>query len=134
MPGGVFLTDLLGNWLGGAGAANINVSSGNVAAAPAVATMPAIPGKTNFVTGLEITGGGATTGALVLAALSGLLGGTLSYVVGVVTGATLPNAPVQVSFNPPLPASAVNTAIVLTVPSLGVGNTNAIATLHGYAY
>ena len=41
--------------------------------------------------------------------------------------------PMTVVFNPPLPASAVNTAIVLTLPALGLGNTNAAAVAHGYS-
>lgn len=107
-------------------------TSGNVAAASAVATMPAVAGKTNFIEGFDITSGGSTAAALVLAALTGVLGGTLSYVYGTVAGATLINSPLSVRFSPPLPASAVNTAIALTLPSLGTGNTNAIVTVYGY--
>jgi hypothetical protein len=32
----------------------------------------------------------------------------------------------------PVPATAVNTAIVVTVPSLGAGNTNAAVTAFGF--
>jgi hypothetical protein len=37
-----------------------------------------------------------------------------------------------VNFNPPIPAASVNTAIVVTLPSLGAGNTNAAVVTHGF--
>ena len=114
------------------GAVALNSSSGNVAAGSAVATFPAVAAKTNFVTGFEITGGGATGAALVVATLVGLLGGTASYIVAAVAGATLGNTPLVVQFSKAMPASAVNVALVLTLPSLGVGNTNAAVSMHGY--
>lgn len=110
----------------------IRGTSGNVAAASAVATLAAAAGKTTYISGFDITSGGSTAAALVLAALSGLLGGTVSYVYGTVAGATLANPNLSVRFNPPYPASAANTAIVLTLPSLGTGNTNAIVSAYGY--
>jgi hypothetical protein len=110
----------------------VAASSGNVAAAAAVATLPAAAGKTTYVAGLTITGGGATAASLVTAVLSGLLGGSLSFTVAAPAGATLGVTPLSVEFNPPLPASAANTAIVLTLPSLGAGNTNAAVSAWGY--
>lgn len=110
----------------------VNVSSGNQANANAVATMPAVAGKTNYVTGFEITATGATAAAVVLAALSGILGGTINYVFAAPAGVTVATTPLVVTFAQPVPASAVNTAVVLTLPALGAGNTNAIATLHGF--
>lgn len=110
----------------------VAASSGNVANAAAVATMPAVAGKTNYVTGIEITGGGATAASLSVATLAGLSGGTLSYVVAAVIGATLGNLPICIEFDPPLPANDANTAVTLTVPALGAGNTNSVANIHGY--
>lgn len=114
------------------GATPLHSSSGNVANAPAVATLAAAAGLTNYVTGFTITGGGATAAALVLATLTGLLGGTASYVYGAVAGVASPNPVLQIDFSTPLPASAANTAIVLTLPALGAGNTNAVVELFGY--
>lgn len=114
------------------GAAALNASSGNVANASAAATLAAAAGKTTYITGFEITSGGATAASLVSATVAGLLGGTATYTYGCVAGATAPNAPLIVSFVPPMPASAVNTAIVVTLPALGAGNTNATVTAHGY--
>lgn len=116
----------------GSAGAVVNVSSGNVANAAAVATMPAVAAKTNYVTGFEITATGATAAAVVLAALAGIAGGTINYVFAAPAGVTTSATPLTVVFSQPIPASAVNTAITLTLPALGAGNTNAITTLHGY--
>ena len=114
------------------GAHPMHSSSANVANAAAVATLAAVAGHTTFVTGFEITGGGATVAALVVATLAGVLGGTQNFIVGAALGATVPNAPLTVEFSAPIPASAVNTAIVLTVPALGAGNTHSACVLHGF--
>jgi hypothetical protein len=114
------------------GATAVQASSGNVANAAATATMPAVVGKTNYVSGIEITGGGATAAALVIATLAGLLSGTHSYVIGAVAGAAAPNQPLAIEFFPALPASAANIAITLNVPALGAGNTNCVANIHGF--
>jgi hypothetical protein len=114
------------------GATAVRATSGSVAATAAVATMAAVADKTNYVTGFEITSGGATAASLVVAVLSGLLGGSMSYIQPVVAGATLGNPSIIVQFTKAIPASAVNIAIVLTLPSLGVGNTAACVNLHGY--
>lgn len=107
-------------------------SSGNVAAGTATATLGAVAGKTNYISGFEITGAGATAGSAVVATIVGTLGGTLSYIIAVPTGATVGVLPLVVEFSPPLPASAVNTAIVVSAPSFGAGNTNAAVVAHGY--
>lgn len=110
----------------------LSASSGNVANASAVATLAAVAGKTTFISGLTITAGGATVAALVSATVAGLAGGTATYTIGAPTGATATATPLVLSFTPPLPASAVNTAIVVTLPALGAGNTNATVTAWGY--
>jgi len=110
----------------------ISAASGNVANAAAVATLAGAAGLTTYISGFEVTGGGATAAALVAVTVAGLIGGTATYTVGVVAGAAAPNAALIVSFDPPIPASAVNTAIVVTVPALGVGNTNSTVVAHGY--
>lgn len=114
------------------GAVAVNGASGNVANATAAATLPAVGGKTNYVTGFEITGGGATAAALVAATLAGLLGGTATYIFATPAGVALGAAPLIVEFQTPIPASAVNTAITLTLPALGAGNTNAAVAIHGF--
>lgn len=112
---------------------SVNASSGNVAAAAAVATLPAVASRTTYITGFEITGAGATAGSVVLATLTGLLGGTATYAVAVPAGVLVGVTPLVVQFSRPMPASAVNTAITLTLPSLGAGNTNAAVVAHGFS-
>lgn len=114
------------------GGASVAASSGNVAAAVATATLAAAAGKTTYISGFEITGGGATAGSIVIATVTGPLGGTLSYNIAVPTGAAVGVLPLVVEFSPPLPASAVNTPIVVSAPSFGAGNTNAAVSAHGY--
>lgn len=116
---------------------SISASSGNVANASAIATLPAATasvgvGRTTYISGFTLTASGATAGLAVVATVTGLLNGTLSYIFTAATGATLGSTPLAVNFDPPLPASAVNTAIVVTLPGLGLGNTNACASANGF--
>ena len=110
----------------------VQASSGNVANAAAVATLPGVLNSTTYITGLVLTGGGATVGSLVVATVTGLLGGTLSYVFAVPTGAAIGAAPLVLDFSTPMPATGTNTPIVVTLPALGAGNTNAVANARGY--
>lgn len=114
------------------GEESVSNSSGNVAAASAVATIAAVPGKINYCSGIDFTSAGATGAATVVATLTGLAGGTRSYIVVAVAGAGLANQPLIVAFNPPLAASGPNTAITFTVGSLGAGNLNAVANIQGF--
>jgi hypothetical protein len=113
--------------------ANVHASSGNVANAAATATLPAPGvGLTNYVTGIEVTAGGATAAGLVTGTITGLAGGvTESFTFGAPAGVALQAAPFSPQFESPLRA-AQNTAVVLTLPALGSGNTNATVTIHGY--
>lgn len=110
----------------------ITAASGNVAAGAAVATLAAVAGRTTYITGFEITSSGATAALVVNPTITGTVTGTLTYVYAAVAGVTLINQPLVVTFNPPIPASAINTAIVVTLPSLGAGNTNAAVVAHGF--
>lgn len=114
------------------GATPVNSSSGNVANAAAVATLPAVAGKTTYITGFEVTGAGATAAAVVGVTVAGVISGTMTYTHAAVAGATALNPQLLVRFGIPIPASAVNTAIVVTVPALGAGNTNSTVVAHGY--
>lgn len=110
----------------------VNGASGNVANASAVASLPAVAGKTNFITGFQLTSGGATAAGCVSATVTGLISGTATYTYCVPAGATAAANPLDITFYPPVPASAVNTAITVTLPALGAGNTNATANVQGY--
>lgn len=114
------------------GAVTVSQNSANVANAQAQATLAAAAGLTNFVTGFMIFAGGATAGSIVLATITGLAGGTLNIPVAVPAGALLAATPITVTFPQPIQASAVNTAVVLTLPALGAGNTNGSVSLLGF--
>ena len=107
-------------------------SSGNVTNAAAVATITSGGNNFAFITGFELTFAGATVGACVSPTVTGLLGGTATYVVCSSTGATLQGVPLIVKFDPPLKAATINTSIVVTLPALGAGNLFASAVAHGY--
>ena len=106
--------------------------SGNVANASAAATLTPTSTTTAYISGFELTGAGATAGSVVTVTVAGLLGGTRSYTYVFSTGALVVNTPLIVSYYPPLPASAINTAIVVTCPAGGAGNTNMTAVAHGF--
>lgn len=110
----------------------ISSASGNVANASAIATLAAAVGKHTFIAGFTITAGGATAGVIVNATLVGLLGGTATYNFAAPTGAAVGAAALSVQFDPPLQSSAQNTALVLTLPALGAGNTNAAVHAWGF--
>lgn len=107
-------------------------SSAVVAAAAAVATLPGVAAKTTYISGFTITGLGATAAVGVTAVVSGTISGSLNYVIAVPAGVTAGIAPLVVQLPRPIPASAVNTAIVVTVPSFGAGNTSAAVSAHGF--
>lgn len=107
--------------------------SGNVANAVAAATLTPAATVTAFLSGFEITGSGATAGLPVTVTVAGLLGGTRHYTYVFAVGALVANTPLLVEFNPPLPASAINTAIVVSCPAGGAGNTNNTVVAHGYS-
>lgn len=115
----------------GTGAVQLGASSGNVANAVAAATLTAAAGATTFISGFQVTGAGATAGLPVIVTVTGLLGGTQSFIYTAAAGALLPNQPLIVDFNPPHPASAANTAIVVSCPALGAGNTHNCASVQG---
>lgn len=115
-----------------AGSTPLSASSGNVAAATATATLAGAASVTTYISGFQITGAGATAASVVSATVTGLLGGTATYTLAIPAGVTTGIQPLTVNFYPPLPASAANTSIVVSVPSFGAGNTNATVTAQGY--
>jgi len=111
---------------------SVAASSGDVAATTATATIAAVAGKTNYLGGVSITGGGATAAAAVACTITGLIGGTLTLDAPVSTVAAGAQPPVVIAFNPPQQATAPNVAIVASCPTMGVGNLHAAVTAWGY--
>lgn len=110
----------------------ITAASGNVANASAVATLAAAALKTTFISGFQCTAAGSTGALVVNLTLVGVITGTMTYTFTFPAGATVAAAPVREQFSPPIPASAVNTAIVVTLPAGGAGNTNAACNATGF--
>jgi hypothetical protein len=113
---------------------SVSASSGTVAAATATATLPATPGRYTFICGFSITSAGSTGAAVVAPTVTSVVGGTMTYTYTTVAGATLANAPLVVSFTPCVPATAANTTIPVSVPSLGAGNTNTTVSAWGFQW
>jgi len=108
-------------------------SDAQTAAAGAMtATLAAAAGVRNHLAGFAITGLGATGASSVEVITTGLAGTQLKFRLGIPAGATVAITPLVVPFDPPLPASADNTAITIAVPSFGSGNTSAAISAWGY--
>lgn len=116
------------------GATPLVANSGNVAAAIATATLTGAVGQTTYIEGFDITSSGSTTAAAVTATVSdGVLNGLLfGYTYGTVAGVLVANAVLSIRFPRAIPASAQNTSIVISMPSLGAGNTHAIIAAYGF--
>jgi hypothetical protein len=110
----------------------VAVSSGNVANANAVATIPAALNLTNYLASVQFSAAGATAASVVVATVTGVIGGPLSYIFTAPAGATLGATPLVLAFDPPLMATGPNVAIVATLPALGAGNTNAATSVSGF--
>jgi hypothetical protein len=122
------------------GAASYIVNGGNVTNGANVnVALPAVVGKTNWITGFDISGSGATGASQIDVTITGLAGGTPHYGFTIPAGVNLA-APlgaggpiVGVRFpSPGLPANASNQAITLIVPGFGSGNLVTSVTLYGY--
>lgn len=114
-----------------AGAIAVDGDSGVVGAATATATLPGVAGKTTYLTGFEVTAGGATAAALVTVTVAGITT-PKHYVFGAVAGAAAISPPLVVEYIKPIPASAPNTLITVSMPTLGAGNAAAAISAHGY--
>jgi hypothetical protein len=107
--------------------------SGNQPNAAALAMLTGTPTTCVYLSGVIVTGSGATTAKPVLVTISGLIGGARNFVYGFGADVNAPNQPLILNFDPPLPAVAVNTAIAVTVPPGGTGNLNSMVTAYGFA-
>lgn len=116
----------------GTDATPVTAGSGKVANAVATATIPAVAGKTAYISGFTITGSGATAALVVSPTVTGIISGTRTYTYAAVAGAAVINPVLDVQFCPPIPASAVNTEIAVACPALGAGNTNNTVNAYGF--
>jgi hypothetical protein len=111
--------------------------SAHASAAASNASLPAVANKVNWIEGFDLSGCAATTGSTIAVTVTGLLAGTLTYEVAIQGTVTNPafagNSGIfSVRFPQPLPASAVNSAITVNVPSFGSGSTAQSCNVYGY--
>ncbi len=115
-----------------AGATPVAATSA-VANAAATATLPAAAGKTTYLTSVQVTGQGATAAAAGSLTITGLLGGTKVDFFQIPAGAgAAAMVPLTINFNPPLPASAANTAIAAQITAFGAGNIAEAVSVQGF--
>lgn len=105
-------------------------TSAVVAATAITVTVPAIVGRRFYIEGYGIQGLGATAASSINATLVGL-GTTKTEVLAVPAGVAVQGPNLERTYPTPL-AGAFGTAIVLSVPSFGAGNTKAQAYVWGY--
>lgn len=91
--------------------------SSTVTGAQLIQTIPASPGQFSWITGFDVTVGPAAAGATVTLTITGLTN-TLSYTVTAVVGDM---RVLSIRFPGALRSTAVNTAITVTLPSVGGG-------------
>lgn len=106
-------------------------SSGNVAAATATATLTSPAASVLYCEGFDITSSGSTAALPVTVTMTGT-GATQSWTYSSLAGVLAPNAVLSVRFPTPVKASAAGTNFVVSMPTLGAGNTNATIVVYGY--
>lgn len=120
---------------GHAGIALVPAGSGAVdtdAAAAMTAELAAVASKKNYLAGFMVSGKGATAASAIECTVAGLAIGTMRVWVQIPAGTGTAIDPLFVTLPNPIPASAENTAITLSVPSFGAGNTDAECAIWGY--
>jgi hypothetical protein len=98
------------------------------------AALAAVSGKVNYIEGFDVTYSGATSATNFAVTVTGTTN-TLYFSNVVLAGANAAgNAQggIFIRFPSPIPASASNTAITVTVPDLGSGNANVSANVYGF--
>jgi hypothetical protein len=104
-------------------------SSATAAAAAACsATLAGQASKTTYLTGFTVTSGNATAAVVGTVTVTGTIGGSLNYVF---VEPTATGGYLSVSFSQPIPASAQNTAITVTLAAL-TGGANSAVVVTGY--
>ena len=115
------------------GAIRTNISASATGTTAAVAaTLAGVAAKTTFICGFSVSPGSATTAITITIVITGITN-TFTWAVGApVTAVGVTGSIVKESFNPCVPASAVNTGIVVTSGALGAGGINNDVQAWGY--
>jgi hypothetical protein len=120
--------------LGGSGGSirtAITASATGTTAAVA-ATLAGVAGKTTFLCGLSVSPGSAAAAITIQVTTTGLTNNFTWAVGAPVTAAGVTGATLTQNFNPCVPASAVNTGIVVTSGALGTSGINNNVNSWGY--
>lgn len=113
------------------GSTQITASATGTTGATA-ATLAGVAGKTTYITSMTVTEKNPTAAIDITVVTTGLATNLTWNMHLLATGAAVPNPPpLTVVFNPPIPASAVNTAIVVTAGAAGAGGVSSV-NLQGY--
>src|SRR5260221_13594991 len=112
------------------GATQIN-ANGTATAGTATATLTGAAGKFTYLTGWSITIVDTATGGAAELSISGVNGGPLLYEIDAQGVANASN-PYGETLTTPLQSTAVNTSIVLNLPTLGAGTGKVSVVAHGY--
>jgi hypothetical protein len=107
------------------------IASATGTAGSVTATLAGVAGKITFICGFQITSSGATGAAAVAATVTGTLGGAMNYVYPQVAIATNNQNSLPITFNPCIPASAVNTPIAVSLTT-GAGTTLTAVAAQGF--
>lgn len=81
-------------------------------------TLPAVAGQTTYINGFVVTSGIPGANQIGVVTVTGCAGGTLSFQFPETTGF---GGQIIMFFPVPIPASAPNTAITVTIPVIGSG-------------
>ena len=109
----------------------VSKSASNTTSGTLAATLANDGANFWYVSGFEITIGGATAGSIIAATLAGVQGGTITYNLAVPTGVTT-GLVFSREFNSVLAGVSQSTDITLALPATGAGSTGASICLHGY--
>jgi hypothetical protein len=109
-------------------------NSGSGTTGTVTATLPAQQSKTTAICGFSITSGGATGAIVVQVTVTNVFGGTMTFTYEDPSGASSGATPLNVPFNPCIPATTQNQTIVVTLPALGAGVTAANVNAWGIQY
>lgn len=109
----------------------ITCSSGNVANGTVACTLAGVSSKTTYLQGWMMSSDGATVTLGVGCTITGTQSGTMNFAY-VYEAASIPSAPLIGPAGIAIPASATNTAIVLSCPASGAGGAHASMAAWGY--
>lgn len=100
--------------------------------ATTAASLAAAVGKTTYLSSIIVSGLSPTAVGSNGLTLNGVLGGAITYSLPLPAASAQGAAFQQIDFNPPIPASAVNTAISASSAAFGAGSTYQMVEVVGF--